>query len=82
MASFGSTKCARNSVSRAKSCDACVVGGKDRGKKIARFLGKIASVCARRMPLFVRKINEPSSIIFLGSRPRKRPSRGKLLREF
>ena len=27
MASFGSTKCARNSVSRAKSCDACVVGG-------------------------------------------------------
>ena len=32
MASFGSTKCARNSVSRAKSCDACVVGGNDGGR--------------------------------------------------
>ena len=28
MASFGSTKCAQNSVSRVKSCDACVVEGK------------------------------------------------------
>ena len=39
MASFGSTKCARNSVSRAKSCDACV-----EGVKICTFFEKIASV--------------------------------------
>ena len=29
MASFGSTECAQNSVSRVKSCDACVEGVKN-----------------------------------------------------
>lgn len=78
MTSFGSTKCAQNSVSRMKSCDACVVGG----KKNSVSAGSWRDFSARRMPRFARKINEPCSIIFLGSRPRKRPSRGKFLCKF
>ena len=85
MASFGSTKCARNSVASRKACVEGVKNGTFFGKNAkfsASFSRDFEGIFTRRMPHFARKINEPFSIIFLGSRSRKRPSRGKFLCEF